>query len=1054
MRYYYVLFIFITQFSYAQLGSECGIPAWNTTRGYPSNSYVFHNGNVYNNTIWSQEEEPGTPNSNWLNIGSCNEQLLLSYPDLAYTNCQNSTAWDSTTVNYSENDLILYSNGVYRVKYWVAGNEQPDISEAYEFLGICIIPIEITPEFSDNQVIIQNTLQALTIEANINTNGFTTIENKIRIKKTSEQNFTEFDMNLSNSTLTYNWTPYEYGDYNLQYYSKNSVGVETVENRTIKIAVSNPPNLALISPSMGSSFIQLNFSPIDISFSLSRTDYDISTIVFEDITANTTQNIPITTSIEYMFSWTPKNYGVNDLNIIVTDTQGTSESINFNFTIVDPTIENLSFENLPYQIKSVKGISKDFIFDKDIISVKSRDITLSTFSFSNTTLTVNSENTGRSGLEIVTSDNQKYYVGLRVDNEDGSVPKFPQHISIGSVSEDISDDVNFFNDGINDSELMLNNRMDVRYIYINGGPLIGWNTWQPDRAIKFARNSLKMGLIPIFIFYNIPDGGESYTTNLAHIQDPDYMTAYFENLELFLNQVEDVVDDEFFAVIFEPDFLGYMQQNSEPPTLSTSVGPNTIGAGAGTLKTLVERINYEINKKREDDNLNLEFGWQLNLWAKPNVAGIRGIIRETDNATTPSEFEAEIQKIRQTAIDIFEYGNTMGIMSSNADFISIDKYGLDALGYSNSSDPADPSSYTWFWNNDHWLNYYEFVDALHQESGKQVILWQIPVGHINESTTINQYTGTKFELLDNTSKHYEDSSSTFFFGDEVDFSNDDARFNYFSENKHGDPELIVNSANKHVTFGNHMAELNNIGVQLVLMGAGVGDSTDGIGDPNDPGATLTDDHFWIQKVQDYYINYLTSIAEPVTPEITINQPSTSDVYATYGTSVALGASVKLSFNDGNTTLSSIVFKLDGNVISTTDSGGIYSGTWTPADSDYGKTHTFTVEVESSNGETATESFDFMLNCSGSDCPSLANSDLEEKDNIVIYPNPTTDIITIKVNPQLNIKTIEVFDTLGKKVIETENINHIRLKSLNNGIYFMKIKTESQNVFVRKIIKKS
>ena len=40
------------------------------------------------------------------------------------------------------------------------------------------------------------------------------------------------------------------------------------------------------------------------------------------------------------------------------------------------------------------------------------------------------------------------------------------------------------------------------------------------------------------------------------------------------------------------------------------------------------------------------------------------------------------------------------------------------------------------------------------------------------------------------------------------------------------------------------------------MGAGVGDSTDGIGDPVAPGATLTDDHFWIQKVQDYYINHL------------------------------------------------------------------------------------------------------------------------------------------------------------------------------------------------------
>ena len=354
------------------------------------------------------------------------------------------------------------------------------------------------------------------------------------------------------------------------------------------------------------------------------------------------------------------------------------------------------------------------------------------------------------------------------------------------------------------------------------------------------------------------------------------MTAYFENLDLFLNQVKEQVGDEFFGVIFEPDFLGYMQQNSEPPTLATSVGETTIGLNHGTLKTLVERINFEINKKREEENLNLKFGWQLNLWAKPNVSGIRGIIRETDNETGVGggDFETQLQKIRQTAIDVYKYGETMGIMSSNADFISIDKYGLDALGYSNQSHPEDPSSYTWFWNNDHWLNYYEFVKALYLESGVHVILWQITVGHINGSTTINAYTGTNFRTLQNTSKYYEDSASPFFFGDTVDFFNDQARFDYFSENKHNDPKLISNPNTKHVTFGNHFDNLNAIGVRLVLMGAGVGDSTDGIGDPTEPGATLTDDHFWIQKVQDYYMNHLVLSTLGLSEEMTLDHSET------------------------------------------------------------------------------------------------------------------------------------------------------------------------------------
>ena len=125
-----------------------------------------------------------------------------------------------------------------------------------------------------------------------------------------------------------------------------------------------------------------------------------------------------------------------------------------------------------------------------------------------------------------------------------------------------------------------------------------------------------------------------------------------------------------------------------------------------------------------------------------------------------------------------------------------------------------------------------------------------------QSKEISIAMGTNFVPLVNTSKHYEDSASPFFFGDEVNFSNDQARFDYFSQNKHQDSKLISNPNNKHVTFGNHFSELNATGVKLVLMGAGVGDSPDGIGDATYPGATLTDDHFWIQKVQDYYINHL------------------------------------------------------------------------------------------------------------------------------------------------------------------------------------------------------
>ncbi len=848
-----LIMFFVINTIFAQLGNTCGIPLWNNSKSYSSNSYVQYNAKIYKTTSWNKNKKPDT-NSNWVYIGVCNEQLLIDNSNLAYTNCANVRTWDNSTPNYNSKNLVKYNNGVYKATYWVAGTERPDLSDAYAFQGICVIPTRINPSHQNREVIVQPTLSNIMLDATITTHGFSTVQNKIKIKKINQTNYIEYNMGLTGNIISYKWKPPSYGDYNLQYISKNSVGVQTVVNRIIKIAISTPPNISLLSPVANTSFIQLNFESINISFKVLATDKNIKSIIFKDLTSNTSVSIPTTSSERYNYGWTPKKHGTNTIKIIITDTSGTTNSLSASYIIVDPSIQNILFSTLPNQLKAIQGFSKNFVFDKPISTVEFRNITITNYSINSNVLTINAENTGRTGLRITTADGEKYYVGLRIDYADGTVPRYPTHVSIGSVSEDIPDDVNFYNNGINNSNLLKNNRMDVRYIYINGGPINGWSSWQPDRATKYAKNSLKMGLIPFFIFYNIPDGGESYTTNLAHIQDPTYMTAYFNNLKLFLNQVKDEVGDEFFGVVLEPDFLGYMQQNSEPTSLATAVSKNNIRKNAGTLKTLVERINFEIDKKRINDNLNMEFGWQLNLWAKPNVAGLRGIIRETDSGN----FTTKLQKIKQTASDIFSYAKKLGIMSANANFISIDKYGLDAMGAPANSTPSNPASYTWFWNNDHWKNYLAFVKQLHIDSQKHVILWQVPVGHINGVTTTNVYTNTNFKLLKNVSKHFEDSASNFFFGETNNYSNDLVRYNYFSQNKHNDSKMTVDTASKKITWGNHFEEVNESGVKLVLMGAGVGDSTDGIGDSVDPGATLTDDHYWVQKVQDYYQNHLTT----------------------------------------------------------------------------------------------------------------------------------------------------------------------------------------------------
>ncbi|WP_159950190.1 T9SS type A sorting domain-containing protein [Polaribacter septentrionalilitoris] len=77
-----------------------------------------------------------------------------------------------------------------------------------------------------------------------------------------------------------------------------------------------------------------------------------------------------------------------------------------------------------------------------------------------------------------------------------------------------------------------------------------------------------------------------------------------------------------------------------------------------------------------------------------------------------------------------------------------------------------------------------------------------------------------------------------------------------------------------------------------------------------------------------------------------------------------------------------------------------------------------------------------------------------KDNFSIYPNPATSFINIKSKSiDQEIQSVEVFNLLGKKVIHQKNKTFntiLNTSSLSKGIYFIKLKTKSQQ-FTKKII---
>lgn len=460
---------------------------------------------------------------------------------------------------------------------------------------------------------------------------------------------------------------------------------------------------------------------------------------------------------------------------------------------------------------------------------------------------------GRASLRIKENNSGEVrYIGIRVKTSDNKLPGLPNYVALGTESENTPSDLTFlknFGDGL------LNKRVDIRYIYINGGPYIGWRTWSNvdgGRAIDYIKDSKRLGIIPFFVYYNIPDGGESYFTDKQHIEDSNYMQAYFKDLKFFLDIVRNYGGDELVGIILEPDFIGYMMQNSNGnnPTPASLLFAHTDSAYtsgvldkkndptfANNIRGLVQCINYIISKYAP----NAKFGWQFNLWASPGITTEipgTGLMRITDTKGITKGRTALVNEAQAIA----NYYMDAGVTSYGAQFLSIDKYGLDA-GISN---PQNPAQSTWFWNADHWNNYLLFAKTLNSTVKLPVILWQLPVGHINSSLEVDPYLNNGlFPALNNTSAHYEDSTPDFFLGDSF-VPGSQTRLSYFATNNGADPKITAKDST--VTWQGHMQEAKNSGVIAALFGPGVGDSTKNIGNPP------TDSYWWITKAQKYYTN--------------------------------------------------------------------------------------------------------------------------------------------------------------------------------------------------------
>ena len=113
-----------------------------------------------------------------------------------------------------------------------------------------------------------------------------------------------------------------------------------------------------------------------------------------------------------------------------------------------------------------------------------------------------------------------------------------------------------------------------------------------------------------------------------------------------------------------------------------------------------------------------------------------------------------------------------------------------------------------------------------------------------------------------------------------------------------------------------------------------------------------------------------------------------------------------------------------------------------SENDIGENIVYMTVIDSNGNSSVCEAI-IMIN------PGLGiNDDIDE--NIIIYPNPTEDMLFISGNE--NELEVSVYDLLGKRVMKVSVVNRIDISLLSNGTYLVYINNGSK-VSQYKIIKK-
>ena len=312
---------------------------------------------------------------------------------------------------------------------------------------------------------------------------------------------------------------------------------------------------------------------------------------------------------------------------------------------------------------------------------------------------------------------------------------------------------------------------DYAYQYLAAGVNTGngWQTWNANAQFPlwYAQDAAARDALPVFPFYMLFQStgpcdtcGEAQQ-DLAHLNSDSLMATYYADFAKLMQRLgpgtyDGVAGFGSEAIVHvEPDLSGYAQQavldnancygfctgtGNDPTLLEASVASSGYGPVAGYADNF-RGFNLALLHLRDQYAPNVRLAFHVSLWATGPDIG----------SDSRSNLDPVLHGNRAGEFAMLSGVGSAPAGTSNYDVVFNDVADRDAGYYKYVLGDA---SRWWDQQNMTFPNFHrweQFIGAVHATTGRNVVVWQIPVG--------NQV----YRSVDNSDDHYQDNRMEYFF---------------------------------------------------------------------------------------------------------------------------------------------------------------------------------------------------------------------------------------------------------------------------------------------------